>query len=255
MQFGTLNTLANLVDNKISINGVVNALRDGKIGGNLYFVSPNGIAVGSTGVINAGSFTGIAADKEYFDKLSGLTDATKFTDALNAKNIVYNNDAEKGIDIQGVINAPGRISLHATNINVGSTATLRTNVTDVDFAKVVNVTSGDSVSVNSGITGGLDATYKDGDIVLTARAEEIFDDSKLKEVTDDIANDWSKISELEAAINVDGKLDSAKNINLTAESVITFAEGSKFNVVTQTPIVNKLFQKFNFDTGLKQASL
>ena len=33
MQFGTLQTLANLVDNKININGTVNALRNGKIGG------------------------------------------------------------------------------------------------------------------------------------------------------------------------------------------------------------------------------
>ena len=63
MQFGKLQTLANLVDNKININGTVNALRDGKIGGNLYFLSPNGIAVGSTGVINAGAFTGMAVDR------------------------------------------------------------------------------------------------------------------------------------------------------------------------------------------------
>ena len=47
MQFDKLQTLANLVDNKININGTVNALRDGKIGGNLYFLSPNGIAVGA----------------------------------------------------------------------------------------------------------------------------------------------------------------------------------------------------------------
>ena len=40
MQFGTLQTVANLVDNKININGTVNALRDGKIGGNLCFLNP-----------------------------------------------------------------------------------------------------------------------------------------------------------------------------------------------------------------------
>jgi len=88
MQFDKLQTLANLVDNKININGTVNALRDGKIGGNLYFLSPNGIAVGASGVINAGSFTGMAVDESYFDKLGGITSASEFMTALAPKNIV-----------------------------------------------------------------------------------------------------------------------------------------------------------------------
>ena len=126
MQFDKLNTLANLVDNKININGTVNALRNGKIGGNLYFLSPNGIAVGSTGVINAGAFTGMAVDKDYFDKLGKTESAGEFMTALSPKNIVYNNDLDKGIDIQGVINAPGGISLYATKIDIGEKAVLRT---------------------------------------------------------------------------------------------------------------------------------
>ena len=254
IQFDKLTTVANLVDNRVSINGVVNALRDGKIGGNLYFLSPEGIAVGATGVINAGSFTGIAADKEYFDKLSGMTDAKKFTDALLAKNIVNNNDSENGIDIQGVINAPGGISLHAAKIDVGSAATLRTNASNVDFKKVVNITSGNNISVNSGITGGLDATYKDGDIILSAHAEQIFDDSKLKEVTDDIAQEWDKISEIEASVDVNGTLDSAKNIDVKADSVIVFSEGEKFNLLAQMPIFkDKLIKKFNLDCSVNFA--
>ena len=48
------NHLVNFVDNKISVNGTVNALKGSKVGGNLYFVSPKGMIVGKTGVINAG---------------------------------------------------------------------------------------------------------------------------------------------------------------------------------------------------------
>ena len=210
MQFDKLNTLANLVDNKISINGTVNALRDGKIGGNLYFLSPNGIAVGASGVINAGSFTGMAVSKEYFDNISKLEDATKFTSALDPENIQYNNDPKKGIDIQGVINAPGGISLYATKIDIGKNAILRTDVEEVDFKKVVNVEG-----VDSGITGGLDAEYKNGDIILKAYAESINDASTLtdeKEVENAVKN-WEKISESEATINVDGKIKSANDVS------------------------------------------
>jgi filamentous hemagglutinin family protein len=93
MQFGTLNILANLVDNRININGTVNAFRNGKIGGNLYFFSPEGIAVGASGVINAGSFTGIAADKAYFEELSKMTDAAKSTasDESNENTNIVND--------------------------------------------------------------------------------------------------------------------------------------------------------------------
>ncbi|MBO4779138.1 MAG: leukotoxin LktA family filamentous adhesin, partial [Selenomonadaceae bacterium] len=159
IQFGNLQTLANLVDNKININGTVNALRNGKIGGNMYFISPEGIAVGATGVINAGAFTGMAVDKDYFNKLYAESDATDFMAKLAPKNIVYNNDPDKGIDIQGVINAPAGISLYATKIDVGKDAVLRTNVEKVgdlpkvDFKSVVNITAKDgSVLVDSGLT-------------------------------------------------------------------------------------------------------
>ena len=48
------NNLVNLVNSKIDINGTVNAVKNGKIDGNLYFISPKGMVVGNTGVINAG---------------------------------------------------------------------------------------------------------------------------------------------------------------------------------------------------------
>ena len=250
MQFDKLNTLANLVDKKISINGTVNALRDGKIGGNLYFLSPEGIAVGASGVINAGSFTGAAVSKEYFENLSKLEDATKFTAALKPENIQYNNDPKKGIDIQGVINAPGGISLYGTKIDVGKNAILRTDVEGVDFKKVVNVEG-----VDSGITGGLDASYKDGDIILKAYAEHTADARTLKTEAEvkKATENWEKITEREAVINVDGKIKSAGNVSINAESTVVFVENENFNAVTQTPVIGGLLKKANLDASLNYA--
>ena len=47
----------NVVKNKIDINGVVNAIKDNKIGGDVYFFSNAGIAVGSHGIFNVGRLT------------------------------------------------------------------------------------------------------------------------------------------------------------------------------------------------------
>ena len=69
---GTLkaNNLVNLVDNRININGIVNAIRENRIDGNLFFVSPNGMTVGNTGVINAGRLVALAPTQSYYDKLT-----------------------------------------------------------------------------------------------------------------------------------------------------------------------------------------
>ena len=257
MQFGKLQTLANLVDNKININGTVNALRDGKIGGNLYFLSPNGIAVGKTGVINAGVFTGAAVDKDYFDKLSGITSATEMMTELAPSKIKFNNDPDKGIDIQGVINAPGGINLYATKIDVGKKAVLTTNAEEIDFSKVVNIMSDDKVKVDSGITGGLDASYSGGDIVLRAHAEHIADDNMLTNLSGDTATRWEKDTSREAIINVDGKIESAGDVSINAESIISFTEGSKWNIVTQSKILESFLGGLGFDVmadGVKKSN-
>ena len=70
LRFGDASTLANLVNSQISINGVVNAIKSGQIGGHLIFLSPDGIAVGSSGVINAGQFTGIVPTQTDFNNKS-----------------------------------------------------------------------------------------------------------------------------------------------------------------------------------------
>ena len=253
IQFDKLQTLANLVDNKISINGTVNALRDGKIGGNLYFLSPNGIAVGASGVINAGVFTGAAVDKSYFDKLSKIDSASEFMTELSPTRIQYNNDTKKGIDIQGVINAPG--SLYATKINVGKNAVLTTDTKGIDFSKVVNITSGDKIVVDSGITEGLDASYSGGDIILKAHAQHIADDNTLTNLSGFAK--WVKDTSREAIINVDGKIKSAGDVSINADSTISFSEGSKFNVVSQTKLLDSVLGNLGVDVmadGVKRSN-
>ena len=69
LQLEKAGTLVNFIDSKANINGIVNAVKDNKIGGNLYFLSPQGIAVGADGVINAGKVGMIVPHKEIYDIL------------------------------------------------------------------------------------------------------------------------------------------------------------------------------------------
>lgn len=89
---------------------------------------------------------------------------------------------------------------------------MRTDVSEVDFSKVVK-------NVDSSITGGLDASYKEGDIVLKAHAEHVADDNVIKNISSDTASQWEKITEREATINVDGTIKTAGKVSINAEAV------------------------------------
>lgn len=60
--------LVNFVNSRIDINGTVNAIQNEKIGGNLFFFSSDGMAVGKTGVINAGALYVATPTSTKFDE-------------------------------------------------------------------------------------------------------------------------------------------------------------------------------------------
>ena len=57
LHMGEANHQINVVKNKIDIDGVVNAIKNNQIGGDVYFFSNAGIAVGEHGVFNVGQLT------------------------------------------------------------------------------------------------------------------------------------------------------------------------------------------------------
>lgn len=103
------NTLVNTVESRIDINGTVNAIRDNKVGGNLYFLSKDGMAVGASGVINAGSLTVLAAENKF-------KDAEAASEAL--KKQAWELSSKGTIDVSGTLNTATGIDLRAAYINV-----------------------------------------------------------------------------------------------------------------------------------------
>ena len=110
-----LDTLVNTVQNRIDINGTVNAIRDNKIGGNLYFLSPEGMVVGAGGVINAGSLTAITTNT-LPSSASGAADAVA---DIKKGTYAVSSSLNAPIVVNGTINTMTGIDLRAAAIYVG----------------------------------------------------------------------------------------------------------------------------------------
>ena len=139
----------NLVTNKINIDGVVNAFKDGKIGGDIYFFSSNGMAVGSTGVINVGRLTvgtSASAAQDIYDDWSSYNAKTSME---KAKFVAGSGN----INIDGTINATGTVN----TINP-----VDTNGDPVKGEVIVGakqVTIGEGAKINTGATFENNGTY------------------------------------------------------------------------------------------------
>ncbi|KDE74742.1 hypothetical protein IX293_000201 [Fusobacterium necrophorum] len=163
-----VNNLFNFVNGKIEVDGIINGIRENKIGGNLYFLSSEGMAVGKNGVINAGSFHSIIPKQDDFKKaLEEAKHGKVFNGIIPVDGKVKIPLNPNGsITVEGKINAVEGIGLYAADIRLKDTAILKTGITD--FKNLVNI----SDRINSGLTGDLKATKtKSGDIILSAHID------------------------------------------------------------------------------------
>lgn len=213
--------LVNFVNSRIDINGTVNAIQNSQIGGNLFFLSKEGMAVGKSGVINTGSLyvmtptpdfmeavqtVGTEAPAEdankYLGYITNITDPTK----ANAWEIIPVNTSGT-ITVLGKVNATNEVQMRAAKIGVGknvsgedlhdgendavgtikdgvvNSAYIKTGITN--FADIVNIKNADGTAIitESGLTGDLQATQTgSGDIVLSAYVDGATETNDLEEL-------------------------------------------------------------------------
>ena len=105
----------NLVKDRINIDGVVNAIKDNKIGGDVYFFSNAGIAVGENGVFNVGRLT-LGTNAAYGEALyhGKMNEHLALPAASQAKAVSGGSD----ITLQGKVYAAGDVVLGAGSVNV-----------------------------------------------------------------------------------------------------------------------------------------
>lgn len=117
----------NLVKDRINIDGVVNAIKDNKIGGDVYFFSNAGIAVGENGVFNVGRLT-LGTNTTYGEGLynGGMESHLQKTAAEQAKAVAGGSDIsfkKRG----GKVYAQGDVIVGAGDVSLNG-ATVRTHV-------------------------------------------------------------------------------------------------------------------------------
>ena len=242
--------LLNFVNTRIDINGTLNAIKDGKIGGNLFFLSPEGMVVGKSGVINTGSLYVMAPsltqdltdkDQKSYMMLKGNFANGAYGDTEleaiknGADNIRIN--ASGTISVLGKINAANDVKLYAGKVAVGKNLTgdtidgtaaggiekgaaITTGVTE--FSQWVKLDA--DQQKNIGLTTNLTATKDgNGDVVLSARSDAA---NSLDQAFNDLVNttgllggtDINVPKTITASVENHGTVTAAGDATLTAKA-------------------------------------
>lgn len=155
----------NLVQNRINIDGVVNAIKDNKIGGDVYFFSDAGIAVGANGVFNVGRLT-LGTNTTYGEGLynGGMEKHLVQSAASQAKAVAGGSD----ITLQGKVYAQSDVVLGAGSVNVkgGEIRTHRNNADTYADKKAAEAYRNQLVNVSPSAT--VAKALGHGDIALAA---------------------------------------------------------------------------------------
>ena len=233
--------LVNFVNSRIDINGTVNAVRNNKIDGNLFFLSKEGMAVGKSGVINTGSLYVMTPTSGFMEDIIGADGKTFNEDNFKAQwgengngNIAKMQipvNPSGTITVLGTVNAANDVKMMAAQIGVGknvsgeikdedgkvimaadetnANAYIKTNITD--FSDFVNI---EDVNVTAGLEGNLEAQVdqNSGDIVLKAVASTV----NSTDVNFDKYNGSN--NQALATVTVNGTVEARKDAVITAEA-------------------------------------
>lgn len=228
--------LVNFVNSRIDINGTVNAIQNSQIGGNLFFLSKDGMAVGKSGVINTGSLYVMTPTSTFMENIIGA-DGKSFNEANfkaqwgdGAGNIAKMQvpvNPSGTISVLGTVNAANEVKMMAAQIGVGKNvsgdnaydvtaeeaknALIRTNV--VDFSDFVNIKNSEA-EVTAGLNGNLEAQVDDnsGDIVLKAVA------STVNSVDENFDKFEGSNNQALATVTVNGTVNARGDAEITAEA-------------------------------------
>lgn len=160
-----------------TIDGMLNGIKDGRIGGNVYFLNPKGMMVGSTGIINVGKLTSVTPSQSSIDNflnntLNGQAGTTAYWSNFNPDDWVRTVplSADGSIVVQGKINAASGVSVRTTDFSnagtISSGASFQASA--VDFSDVVNANGLDS-GIKIAVDGGTIEIIADKDIVNSGK--------------------------------------------------------------------------------------
>ena len=228
--------LLNFVKSNIDIQGTLNAVKNNRIGGNLYFLSSEGLILGKGGVINAGAFYAMTPTKGFMDKFIGKDNKLNLSRVDNEIEYItsrtisnYNERYDYGvtinpygeITIEGKINTINGIGLYAggrgeveengkkvtkNGLKIANTAVLNT-LDKNDLSSFVNLKGID-------LPQATDIVADEGGIELVSVQDNTHQDSKIFEYLSGYTS--FSTADAFAKIESDGVINSRNNVDVTA---------------------------------------
>lgn len=110
-----INKFVALVNNQVNINGLLNILNSGGVfnNGHAVFVSPSGIVIGASGVLNVGALSLITPSQGTYNNFVGGLKANPTEDLTALKT-----DSQGNITINGKIIARGDVEMYGKDITI-----------------------------------------------------------------------------------------------------------------------------------------
>ena len=222
----------NLVDNTININGIVNSMRDGNFyDGHAIFISPKGMVVGASGVLNVGALSVMTPSQ---------SDYKKYIDSNYEGNLSTLEHGTADVTINGKVLSRGDINIIAKDATVTSNGALLAGINNTEaltsrskvdmlFNSLVNATE-----MKTGNTLAL----QDGNIVIKTEVR----DGGINVaglVKNNGKGDISLINNGSQDLKVVGKVENTQgNILLNNRQSNTVISGNITNADGNTNIIN-----------------
>lgn len=135
-KYGTskeIETFVNLVQNGVNINGILNTMRDGNFyNGRAIFISPNGLTVGASGVLNVGSLGVITPTDDAYNNMKKEYAAGNYANINNFSHLLNRAENVGNITINGKILARDGVQLRGGQINVGAEGAIVNGITSTE---------------------------------------------------------------------------------------------------------------------------
>ena len=199
--------LVNMVGSRININGTVNAIRNQKIGGNLYFLSSDGIVVGAGGVVNAGTLT-LMTPSDRFMKTAMAAAGTDgvLNDATNAVINIFDDNYKVDVDTfknSYLINNWNKFQKMEIAMNKSGTITVNGTINTIDGIrmKAAHINIGKELDSNGKIIKN--ATAK---AVLNSGIVDFQDIVNIKGTNNQVAVSAGLGNDLKAKVTGDGNI-------------------------------------------------
>lgn len=220
---GTQN-LVNLVNGPQSnINGVLNAYKNGQIGGNVFFLNPNGIIIGANGIVNVGSLTLMTPTKEFMESVlnEDKTASSLATQAILAGDLPI--DSHGLISVKGKIKAVGGVGMLGGKIRNDGQIVTNFNTQDI---------------VNTAGVPESDVLIKDGKIVIKAQEDfvntgVISADAVGSENAGEIDIQGKNISLESGSISANAHQGNGGKVTIFAQDKATFEKEASLSATSQ----------------------